>query len=743
LVIIFEFFERGSYYGMMSVLAVYATDILGFTKEGTGDLLAFIQPVVYFMPIVAGALADRFGYRKALTVAFALLGGGYFLTSQMTSYGAVFLSLVVMGIGAGTFKPIISGTIARTTDETNSSIGFGIFYWTINLGAFLFPLIIVPTLKHNLGWHWILIASAIGTGMMIIPTLLFFREPTAQKKTKKAIKRDEKQKTGLFQTLANAFEIIYSPIVLLFTGARRSNASRVLCVLIVGGLLGYGLYGYLQPHAHELEVKRVPATLNGKALLVEIDRNQTKPKSFQLEAPEAKKATPSARKTPRLVIYKPKAARKDLEKIASELEKTLNIEDVSPDQVGDLVAKAKEKVMLRFRLVDRLSPSIKVKWNSPTSASVLVEGDETSKELVSRVRTKLRTEPVLAGISRYSVAKGLEAASYKPFFFLFVGIMFLGAIVILALKRGLSEMSANAKLGVSVVVAAVIIGGLWLIPSLSLMMRIITTVLSLTLMSLWLMDVSEPKRYKDHAKFLLMIGIYSGFWILYFQMFGSVLWYVKAYVNATPINEAVNSVLATFGLPSDWYFDIEHVTVINAGTIICLQLIISRLVKNTPAMPTMVAGILVGTAGMAILAISTHIWVFIAGIILFSVGEMTAHPKFISYVGLTAPRSRVAMYMGYLFLYGVIGSSIGSALGAKAYVHFVDHQNQPRVLWLLFACIGVATIVGLLAYNRFLGKDTSQRQDAEQEEAEEQETEKDGQGSDEQEAEQEEASGTS
>jgi dipeptide/tripeptide permease len=328
------------------------------------------------------------------------------------------------------------------------------------------------------------------------------------------------------------------------------------------------------------------------------------------------------------------------------------------------------------------------------------------------VRQRLQQEPLLAGISRYSVAKGLEEASYKPFTLLFLGVMILGAFLILGLKRGLSDRSANAKLGVSAVVAAVIIGGLWLIPSLSLMMRIISTVLSLTLLSLWLMDVSEPTRYKDHAKFLLMIGLYSGFWILYFQMFGSVLWYVKAYVDATPLNSAVNSALATFGLPANWYFDVEHVTVINAGTIICLQLLISKLVKNTPALPTMVGGILVGTIGMAILAISTHIWVFIAGIILFSVGEMTAHPKFISYVGLTAPRARVALYMGYLFLYGVIGSSIGSALGAKAYVHFVDHQNQPRVLWLLFASIGVATIVGLLLYNRFLGRETSSQQDA-------------------------------
>jgi MFS family permease len=201
-----------------------------------------------------------------------------------------------------------------------------------------------------------------------------------------------------------------------------------------------------------------------------------------------------------------------------------------------------------------------------------------------------------------------------------------------------------------------------------------------------------------------MIVIYSGFWILYFQMFDSVLWYVHDYVDATPLNKAVNGVLSSLGLPANWFFDVEHVTVINAGTIIALQLVISAITKKTRALPTMVAGILLGTVGMAILAISPSIWVFMAGIVIFSLGEMTAHPKFFSYVGMIAPRDRVATYMGYIFLYGVIGSSIGAILGAHLYVHFVDTLNQPRTLWLLFSGIGVATIVGLLVYDRFVSK---------------------------------------
>jgi dipeptide/tripeptide permease len=206
---------------------------------------------------------------------------------------------------------------------------------------------------------------------------------------------------------------------------------------------------------------------------------------------------------------------------------------------------------------------------------------------------------------------------------------------------------------------------------------------------------------KDY-RFLLMIFIYSGFWILYFQMFDTVLWYLKDYVDMTPVNNAVNSFLGLFVQSPNWKFDTEHVTVISSGCIILLQLFVSGIVRTKPALPTMIAGIAMGTFGMAILAFSTSAWVFIGGIVIFSIGEMTAHPKFISYVGLIAPADKKALYQGYAFLYGVIGSGIGGILGATLYVHFVDKLHQPGVLWFIFSLIGVATIIGLLLYNRFI-----------------------------------------
>ena len=532
LTVTMEFFERGSYYGMMSILSVYMVEKLGFAKESVGLIKGTIQPILYFLPIISGALADRFGYRRTLVVAFTLLSVGYLITSQMTAYSTVFLALCVMALGAGTFKPVISGSIARMTDSSNSTLGFGIFYWSINLGAFLFPMFLVPFLKQaDPSWRWVIIASAIGTGIMLVPTLLFFKEPPMPEKKKE-------DQVDILHTIANAFEIIYSPFILLFIKAKAAlKSARILYTII--GLL----------------------TLLAAILLI-------------------------------------------------------------------------------------------------------ITGS-------------------------FSLA--------------YIMLLVLSCFFILNVKAKSKGFSRFGDTSSSLILVAVGILMLWILPGLTLFSRIVTSVIYTTVFSLFKIDATDESKFSDYFKFLLLVCIYSGFWVLYFQMFDSVLWYVNDYIDATSLNNVVNKSLSFIGISNPhWHFDVEHVTVINAGTIIVLQILISIIVRNTKALPTMMFAIGLGTLGMAILAINQNIWVFMLGIIIFSIGEMTAHPKFISYIGLTAPKERLATFMGYIFLYGVIGSSVGAIVGAKLYVHFVDTLNQPRTLWLIFSMIGVITIISLFLYNKFL-----------------------------------------
>ena len=215
------------------------------------------------------------------------------------------------------------------------------------------------------------------------------------------------------------------------------------------------------------------------------------------------------------------------------------------------------------------------------------------------------------------------------------------------------------------------------------------------------------------ARFMLMIVVYSGFWILYFQNFGSVLWYLRDFVHREPVSQAVTSWLGAIGLPWTFTFDAEHVTVINAGTIILLQVVVSRIVKLWKPLPTMVTGMVFGAFGFLLLAVSQNPWVFIAGITVFSIGEMTAHPKYYSFVGLVAPADRKAVYMGYAFLYGVFGSLLGSSLGAFLYERMLkpamgqpDAPARARTFWMMFAILDVIAAVALIGFARAFGQDT-------------------------------------
>jgi len=155
--------------------------------------------------------------------------------------------------------------------------------------------------------------------------------------------------------------------------------------------------------------------------------------------------------------------------------------------------------------------------------------------------------------------------------------------------------------------------------------------------------------------------------------------------------------------------------VINAGTIILLQVLVSRIVKERRALPVMVTGMAFGVLGFVFLATSRNPWVFILGIVVFTLGEMTAHPKYYSFVGLVAPADRKAVYLGYAFLYGVFGSLLGSNLGGLLYERLLKPaigtpaaDGRARLFWLLFAVLDAAAAVGLVVYARAFGQDTAE-----------------------------------
>ena len=176
-----ELFERWAWYGLFTVLALYLTQstdtgALGFSQTQKGSIMGTVTAILYFLPLFTGALADRFGYKKMLIIAFVILASSYYLMGQFRSYTAVYVTFLFVALGAAIFKPIVSATVTKTTDESTSSIGFGIFYMIVNIGGFIGP-VFSSKLRHIYGWHIVFLMAASAILVNIVLVLLFYKEP--------------------------------------------------------------------------------------------------------------------------------------------------------------------------------------------------------------------------------------------------------------------------------------------------------------------------------------------------------------------------------------------------------------------------------------------------------------------------------------------------------------------------------------------------------------------------------------
>ena len=178
-----ELFERWAWYAMFMVFAVYLTGstdtgALGFSQLQKGYLMGPVVALLYFLPVITGAIADKFGYKKVLVSSYLILASGYILMGLVKSYGGMYAVFLYVAVGASLFKPIISATIAKTTTEKTSSIGFGIFYMMVNIGAFIGP--IFASKFREFDWFYVFLMSALVIGVNIVLVSFFYKEPERQ-----------------------------------------------------------------------------------------------------------------------------------------------------------------------------------------------------------------------------------------------------------------------------------------------------------------------------------------------------------------------------------------------------------------------------------------------------------------------------------------------------------------------------------------------------------------------------------
>lgn len=216
---IMELFERWAWYGFYNAFALYLTlsrdtGALGFTQVQKGAIIGTGSMLLYFLPIITGAIADRLGYKKMLFLSYTTYVAGFFMVGTFQSYGLVFAAYIFLAIAGALFKPIISGMIAKTTTSETASVGFGIFYIMVNIGGFIGPFI--AGFLYKIDWNLVFLMSIITIAINYIFVFFFFKEPYREASDVKFLKNIGIAFQNIWITLKNWKYVLFLVIMGLF-----------------------------------------------------------------------------------------------------------------------------------------------------------------------------------------------------------------------------------------------------------------------------------------------------------------------------------------------------------------------------------------------------------------------------------------------------------------------------------------------------------------------------------------------
>ncbi len=171
-----EMWERFGYYLMIGIFTLYLKDVkdgFAMTEAESADLYGTFIGLVFLTPFLGGLLADRYlGYRKSIIMGGLMMGAGYCLMA-VHSLPMLYLSMTLVIIGNGFFKPNIStllGNVYNTPQyQHQKDDGYNIFYMGINIGAFICNFF-GAALYVLFGWGYAFLAAGAG---MFLGVLIF------------------------------------------------------------------------------------------------------------------------------------------------------------------------------------------------------------------------------------------------------------------------------------------------------------------------------------------------------------------------------------------------------------------------------------------------------------------------------------------------------------------------------------------------------------------------------------------
>ena len=181
--------ERFGYYTMLAVFALFLRANYGLDAGWAGEIYSDFLMLVYFLPIVGGWLADRFGFGRMVTIGILIMFAGYLLLSvplggDTLALVVMLAALVLIGLGTGLFKGNLQVMVGDLYNDPQYAgqrdSGFSIFYMAINIGALFAPTAAVKIMEwaqQNLGtsvndsYHF---AFAVACASLILSIAIYY-----------------------------------------------------------------------------------------------------------------------------------------------------------------------------------------------------------------------------------------------------------------------------------------------------------------------------------------------------------------------------------------------------------------------------------------------------------------------------------------------------------------------------------------------------------------------------------------
>lgn len=183
-----EMVERLAFYGVASVRTLYGTDAvekggLGVSPSSFGWILSIWALFQSLVPVLTGGLSDRYGYKETIFLSTVVKILGYLVMAFFPTYYGFFAGALLLATGTAIFKPGLQGTLVKSTKRENSSMAWGVFYQTVNIGGFIGPL--VAGVMRKMAWRNVFLACAAIICLNFL-LLLTYKEPGKAERLERA-----------------------------------------------------------------------------------------------------------------------------------------------------------------------------------------------------------------------------------------------------------------------------------------------------------------------------------------------------------------------------------------------------------------------------------------------------------------------------------------------------------------------------------------------------------------------------